>query len=201
MAAPIKLPVPALRRSERCGRVAARYRRAGAAIALSCAFALTACAGGGAGGERGAAHAVTEHPLLGSSAPPVELPRADASGKVKLSAYAGKVVIVDFWATWCEPCRESFPAYQALVDEFGGKVVVLAVSVDESPNDIAGFAKSTGVKFPIAWDEGQSAAQSYQPPKMPSSFVVDKHGIIRFVHAGFSRGDENELREELRSLL
>jgi thiol-disulfide isomerase/thioredoxin len=111
------------------------------------------------------------------------------------------VVIVDFWATWCEPCRQSFPAYQKLVEHFAGKLVVLAISVDESPSDISAFAAATGAKFPIAWDDGQRAARSYDPPKMPTSFLIDKSGIVRFVHAGFSIGDEVEIQREVQSLL
>ncbi len=199
MVARIRRPLVGGAESARLVAAARRALPLGALL-LSLAPLPAGCAGGG-GSDRGAAHAVSEHPLLGSTAPALELPRGDGHGNVTLADYAGKLVIVDFWATWCEPCRESFPAYQSLVDEFGGKVVVLAVSVDEAPNELGAFAKSTGAKFPIAWDEGQSAAHSYQPPKMPSSFIIDKHGIVRFVHAGFSRGDENELRDELRSLL
>jgi cytochrome c biogenesis protein CcmG/thiol:disulfide interchange protein DsbE len=200
MAALTRLRVARRRRSENARGVRAARWISTSCTALLLATSVAGCAGGGAGAG-GAAHAVSEHPLLGSAAPALEVPTPDGKKKLSLSDYAGKVVIVDFWATWCQPCRESFPAYQSLVDEFGGKVVVLAVSVDEAPTDIAAFAKSTGAKFPVAWDEGQSAAGSYQPPKMPSSFIVDKHGIVRFVHGGFSPGDERELRNELRSLL
>jgi cytochrome c biogenesis protein CcmG, thiol:disulfide interchange protein DsbE len=162
------------------------------------ASSLSAC---NAGGSSGAAHAVSEHPLLGAAAPALDLPGPDGKGKVSLPGHAGKIVIVDFWATWCEPCRQSFPAYQKLVDDFGGKLVVIGVSVDESPTPVRGFVRATGVSFPIAWDEGQAAAQSYQPPKMPTSFIVDASGIVRFVHAGFSPGDENELKGYVKSLL
>jgi cytochrome c biogenesis protein CcmG, thiol:disulfide interchange protein DsbE len=167
-------------------------------------LALGACIGvllAGCGEQRGAAHAVSDHPLLGAPAPALELPTADRKEHITLARYGGKVVIVDFWATWCEPCRESFPAYQKLVDEFGGRLVVIGVSVDEDPSEIAAFVASTGVRFPIGWDEGQSAAQGYRPPKMPTSFVIDSNGIVRFVHAGFTPGDENQIREQIRSLL
>lgn len=174
-----------------------------ALLGLTLALGAVACAGASAGGGAagGDSHAVSDHPLLGGAAPALEVPTPEGKGQVTLASHAGKVVIVDFWATWCGPCRESFPAYQRLVDEFGGKLVVLAVSVDEAPNDVRGFATSTGVKFAIGWDEGQGAAKSYQPPTMPTSYVVDKNGIVRFVHAGFTKGDEAALRDEVRSLL
>jgi len=174
--------------------------RAGALgrVALAAALLAGAC---DPSGSKGAAHAVSEHPLLGAQAPTLSVPGPDGKGSVALPGHAGKVVIVDFWATWCEPCRQSFPAYQKLVDEFGGKLVVVGISVDENPAPIRGFVSSTGVKFPIGWDEGQAAAQSYQPPKMPTSFIVDANGIVRFVHAGFSHGDEAQVRSEVKSLL
>jgi cytochrome c biogenesis protein CcmG/thiol:disulfide interchange protein DsbE len=172
--------------------------RAVRAAALASALVAGVGCGGGAGPS--AAHAVSEHPLLGAPAPDFELPSADGKRRVGLAEQSGKVVIVDFWATWCEPCRASFPAYQRLVDEFGGKLAVIGVSVDEEPSGIAAFAASTGVKFPLAWDEGQGAAKSYQPPTMPTSFVVDAHGVVRFVHAGFTVGDEAQLKTEVSSL-
>jgi len=188
------------RRSKSAGPGAARRRpwQLALASALVLAPGLAACE---AGGGKSAAHAVSDHPLIGAAAPTLEVPTASGHGKLALKDHANQVVIVDFWATWCEPCKTSFPAYQQLVDEFGGKLVVLGVSVDESPEGIPAFVRETKVKFPIGWDEGQTAAQSYRPPKMPTSYLIDKKGIVRFVHAGFSSGDEADIREEVRSLL
>ncbi|MFO7177693.1 MAG: TlpA disulfide reductase family protein [Pseudomonadota bacterium] len=141
-----------------------------------------------------------EHPLLGAPAPAFELPTADGASRVSLAEHAGKVVVVDFWATWCKPCRASFPAYQAIVDDFGPDVVVIGVSVDEEPEGIPAFAQATGVRFPLVWDEGQGVSQRYSPPTMPTSFVVDRSGIVRFVHTGFVPGDEQTLRAEIERL-
>ena len=148
----------------------------------------------------GARHADTNHPLIGASAPSLDVPAAAGGGALKLGEHAGKVVVVDFWATWCEPCRQSFPAYQKLLDESGGKLAILAVSVDEDPSGIDAFVRDTGVKFPVGWDKDQTAAKAYEPPTMPTSFVIDKNGIVRFVHAGFSAGDESTLKSEIGSL-
>ena len=164
--------------------------------ALSGALVLPACFKGGAKSADS-----DGHPLVGVSAPGFELPGPDGKKPVALSAYAGKVVIVDFWATWCEPCRESFPAYQGLVQKFGGALVVIGVSVDEDPKGIPAFVSQTGVSFPIAWDEGQGVSKSYQPPSMPTSFIVDKSGIVRFVHVAYRSGDEREIEDQVRSLL
>ena len=170
---------------------------AACAVALA-ALSLAVVGCGGAG--KAAAHASTEHPLLGAPAPDFELPSPDGKERVALSSAAGKVLIVDFWATWCEPCRASFPAYQRLVDGAQGRLVVIGVSVDEEPSGIAAFASETGVKFPLVWDEGQGAAKSYRPPTMPTSFVIDQHGVVRFVHAGFTAGDEAQIEAQVSSL-
>lgn len=187
-------PMPR-RRSERAQAALLPLRATLLAAALLGPAALTSCNTGGA------AHAVSDHPLLGVAAPALEVPTPDGKGRVTLADHAGKIIVVDFWATWCEPCRKSFPAYQKLTEDFSGKVVVLGVSVDETPGDIHAFVKATGAKFPIGWDEAQTAARSYHPPKMPTSFIVDSSGIVRFIHAGFSAGDELGLREEVKSLM
>lgn len=136
-----------------------------------------------------------EHPLLGAPAPDFDLPRigaAEGTPRVGLGDARGKVTVVDFWATWCAPCRQSFPAYEKLVKE-RSDVAFVAVSVDEEPGGIPAFVEETQVTFPVAWDEGQAVSQGYAPPTMPTSYVIDKNGIVRFVHAGFRAGDEAEL--------
>lgn len=163
--------------------------------------ALLALVLAGCGGGKGAAHTVSDHPLVGAPAPALEVATPDGKGRVTLAQFGGKVVVVDFWATWCEPCRESFPSYQKLVEEFRGRVVVIGVSVDEDPSGIPAFVEQTGARFPIGWDEGQSAAQGYRPPTMPTSYVIDSSGIVRFVHAGFTAGDDRQIREHVQSLL
>jgi len=179
-------------------------RRAGFPLArAACAalvLGLSAC-GAAAGGPGPSSAADAEHPLLGAAAPAFELGAPDGKKKVALSDYAGKVIVVDFWATWCAPCKESFPAYQRLAQKFGSKLAVIGVSVDEDPSGIANFAKETGAKFPLAWDEGQITSKSYQPPTMPTSFVVDQSGVVRFVHSGFRVGDERAIESEIDSLL
>jgi peroxiredoxin len=78
---------------------------------------------------------------------------------------------------------------------------VIGISVDEDPAGIPKFVKETGAKFPLAWDDGQLTSKSYQPPTMPTSYVIDVNGIVRFVHSGFHSGEEQEIETELDSLL
>jgi len=162
--------------------------------ALCC---FTACGKGGAG----AAAPAEQHPLVGTSAPEFEIPSQTGGGSLSPQSQGGKVVIIDFWATWCAPCRESFPFYQSLVDQHGGSVVVLAVSVDEEPAKIADFAKDTGVSFPLGWDEGQVVAKLYNPEKMPTSYLIDKNGVVSHVHAGFADGDQTDIAQHVDALL
>ena len=169
-------------------------------VALAVASAsLTGC--GGSMGPASSAAEGGDHPLLGAKSPDFELAAQSGGDHVSLGSEAGKVVIVDFWATWCDPCKESFPHYQAMVDKFGGKLAVIGISVDDEPDGIKDFAKQTGAKFPLAWDEGQALSRQYEPSTMPTSFIIDKSGVVRFVHSGFHSGEEKEIEQQVESLL
>jgi peroxiredoxin len=137
----------------------------------------------------------------GQSAPEIAL--KDMSGKaVKLSDLKGKVVLVDFWASWCGPCRESFPALEKLSKSYKDKgFVVLGINID---NDVAAaqkFLKEVPVSFSVANDAGKQVAKSYAPPTMPSSYLIDKSGKVHAVHAGFKASDAAKLEAEIKKLL
>lgn len=163
----------------------------------SLGYGLLGCGSLGAGVG---SPADAQHPLLGAPAPAFELSATDGQ-KVSLASHAGQVVVLDFWATWCVPCRQSFPAYQRLAQKFARQATVIGISVDDDPNGIPAFAKETGAKFPLVWDDGQITAKSYQPPTMPTCYVLDQSGIVRFVHSGYRAGEEEQLASEIRSLL
>jgi thiol-disulfide isomerase/thioredoxin len=166
-------------------------------LALSLVLSLAGCA---AGGGSGASSAGASHALVGAPAPAFSLREVSGGREQSLSAHAGKVVVVDFWATWCQPCKQSFPAYQKLVQQLNGELVVVAISQDDDDKDIPAFVAETGAKFPVVWDDGKAVARGYDPPTMPTAYVVDKSGIVRFVHVGYHAGDEAKLEEEVRSL-
>ena len=92
-----------------------------------------------------------------------------------------------------------------MVDQFGGELVVIGVSVDDpedaSEDKLKEFASATGAKFSIVWDKEQATAGKYSPPKMPTSYVIDKEGVVRHVHAGYESGEEDKIAEEVNALL
>lgn len=119
-----------------------------------------------------------------SGVPEVELARLDGT-KLKLSDYRGKIVIVNFWASWCNPCVEEFPSMVKLVKEFKGEVVILAISEDDQTEDIKVFMKAMGLPeahFEVVWDQEKRAMKDYGVEKLPESFLVGRDGkLIRKV--------------------
>lgn len=167
---------------------------------LSLGFVMASACTPRAGHAGAVALPVTDHPLSGAPAPDFTL--AARSGEpASVSAYAGRVVLVDFWATWCQPCRSSFPEYQALLARYGGAVAVVAISEDDEAGGIDSFVAETGVRFPIAWDSDKSVAQRYRISSMPTLFIIDQSGLVRFVHAGFRAGDQQQISAAIDSLL
>jgi len=163
--------------------------------------ALVGCGGGATTGGGSEAPAIA----TGTKATELSVTPVTGEGPTSLADAAGKVVIVDFWATYCQPCKKSFPKYQELVEQFGGDLAVIAVSVDE-PGDVdesklKEFASSTKVKFPIIWDKEHKTAEAYKPPKMPTSYIIDKDGNIAHQHAGYESGEEEKIAEEVKKLL
>lgn len=164
-------------------------------------LAFVASITAGCGGLGSAKHPGGDHALLGAVAPDFEVAQQNGDGKLSLELASGKVTIIDFWATWCEPCKASFPAYQKLADKYPSDVVVLALSVDDDPGGIARFVGETHVRFPVGWDDGKRVSERYEPPSMPTSFVLDRGGVVRHVHAGFRAGDESNLDAEVAALV
>lgn len=116
---------------------------------------------------------------------------------------AGKVVLVDFWASWCAPCKASFPVLNKLQDKYGSKgLVIIGVGVDDKAEDYKTFSSKMGAKFSIAHDSGHKVAGFFNPPSMPSSYLTDRKGVIRYVHSGFKGAKtEAEYTTEIEALL
>jgi thiol-disulfide isomerase/thioredoxin len=121
---------------------------------------------------------------------------------VALSSLRGKVVLIDFWAQWCEPCKKELPELEKLSRQFGDRVAVLAVNIDKQRANAEKLARQLGLTVDVLLDPAGSVAASYDPPKMPSSFIVDKKGMVRFVNEGFEgAADVERLKKELSELL
>jgi peroxiredoxin len=170
------------------------------------AFTIAAC-GGEEAEDKGAESAVDapSHDLIGNRAPEISVVAMSGRGRsISLKRLRGKVVIVDFWGTFCEPCKKSFPKLQELNAKYSDSgLEIVAISEDEAEDKdkIAGFADAYGAKFTIGWDSRKSAAKLYNPPTMPSSFVIDRQGRVRYAHAGYRDGEEEVLEKELKRLL
>jgi thiol-disulfide isomerase/thioredoxin len=116
---------------------------------------------------------------------------------------AGKVVLIDFWASWCGPCKASFPALNRLHQTYAEKgLVIIGIGVDDEPTKYAAFSRKMGAKFPLAHDSTHQVANFFNPPAMPTSYLMDRKGIIRHIHQGFHQGKtESEYATEIEALL
>jgi len=142
------------------------------------------------------------HPLLGKQAPDFAQKTVTGSKTISLRELSGKVAIVDFWATWCEPCRRSFPKLEAISAKYGSNgVKIVGVSEDDEKSGVGDFAANLGTNFPLVWDENKTIAAKWQPRTMPCMFVLDRGGKVRFVHVGYHDDDEVTIEREIRSLL
>ena len=131
-----------------------------------------------------AAHAGELKPWTGGAAPPLAL-RDPAGNAHDLAAYRGKVVLVNFWATWCAPCREEMPSMQALRDRLAGRPFeVLTVNLMESEEKIAAFRESELIELPVLMDRDGAAAKRWKVRMLPISFVIDRSGAIRYQLVG-----------------
>ncbi|WP_437626291.1 TlpA family protein disulfide reductase [Sorangium sp. So ce1151] len=175
------------------------------AAALCAALALSLAAGCGGAAPPAPPTPETGGGLVGSAAPELAAEVVSGEGPATLRDASGKVVIVDFWATYCRPCRKSFPEYQKIVDRFGGDVAVIAVALDApedvSKEQIVAFASEAEVKFRVLWDKDERAVKTYNPRRMPTAFVIDRGGVVRHIHAGYEDGEEEKISREIEALL
>ena len=120
-----------------------------------------------------------------------------------LPAREGRVVLVDFWATWCGPCKASFPFYSALQTELAPRgFTLIAVSVDKQAAPYDAFVKRFAPTFTTVRDGAQKLVANVQPPGMPTCYLLDRHGVLRLVHSGFhGDADGKKIREEIIKLL
>jgi YD repeat-containing protein len=112
-----------------------------------------------------------------------------------LSNYQGQVVYVDFWASWCTPCRASFPFMAEVAAEHGDDLAIVAVNVDESREDADAFLSDFDTPFDIVFDHSGALAGEFKVPGMPTSFLYDRQGQLIGQHIGFRKKDQEEIRQ------
>jgi peroxiredoxin len=138
----------------------------------------------------------------GQEAPNCSLVPAGNEQSFDLHRFRGKVVFVDFWASWCSPCAQSFTFLNDLEGQFRGKgLQILGINLDERPEDAKTFLAKHPASFTVAYDAGGRCPQDFGVQGMPSSYLVDRKGVIRHVHLGFRRGEAEKLRELVEQLL
>jgi peroxiredoxin len=139
---------------------------------------------------------------VGQQAPAFTAPALDGAKSISLAAHRGKVVYLDFWASWCTPCLTSLPLLEELRKQFpSDQFQILAVNVDQDPEKARKFLERTKIGYPSATDPKGSIPESFGIETMPTSFLIDRRGVIRYVHHGFRKGDVEPLRERIAKLV
>jgi peroxiredoxin len=119
-----------------------------------------------------------------------------------LAQYRGKVVFLDFWASWCGPCTTSLPMLEELRREFPADAFqILAVNVDKDPGKARAFLARFPIGYPSVSDPEGKLPETYGLSTMPSSYLIDRQGVVRYVHEGFRPKDIDEIRARIRELL
>jgi cytochrome c biogenesis protein CcmG/thiol:disulfide interchange protein DsbE len=114
---------------------------------------------------------------------------------------AGKVTVVHFFASWCVPCAKSMPELDALYKRHGGAAAVFAFGEDDEEPAMRAFVARLGITYTVRWDGTKAQAGRWHVNTMPSTYVVDKHGAVRFTHGGYTTGDGATIETEVASLI
>jgi peroxiredoxin len=147
------------------------------------------------------ASAQAKVPAIGAMAPDFTL-RSSLGKNLKLSEYRGQVVMINFWATWCAPCRQELPQLNRLHERYRRDgFVLLGVSVDDNPKAAQDMAGRLGVRFPVLFDAGKQVSGRYDIDAMPSTLLIDRGGAVRYLHRGYRSGVEQEYEARVRELL
>ena len=137
----------------------------------------------------------------GSRAPEIGADDTDGN-RVTIRGLRGKVVLVDFWASWCDPCKQELPVLERIYAQYQAQgLVIIGVNIDRRASNMRTFLRRTDLSFPVVHDADQSIAGRYRPSRMPSSYLIDRRGIVRHVHEGFRASDASGIERRIRDLL
>jgi len=161
--------------------------------------ALPACGGTG---QPAATSGADSSSLVGQQAPDTEFARLRGTGTISLSSLRGKVVLLDFWASWCAPCQEELPLLDDMAVRLKSKdIEIIGLSIDESQADAEQFlTRKSAWSLTLGHDPEQKTADRFKPPKMPTSYTIDRKGVVRQMNAGFERSDLKKIEAELLEL-
>jgi thiol-disulfide isomerase/thioredoxin len=138
----------------------------------------------------------------GEKAPELSLPTLEGGEVVTLESFKGKVVYVDFWASWCPPCRRSLPLYEELQKRLGtGHFQILAVNLDEDVQDAERFLQRHPVSYPVLYDPTGDSAQRWTVLAMPSSYLVDSNGKLANIYIGFEPSHIGMIENDIKALM
>jgi thiol-disulfide isomerase/thioredoxin len=136
---------------------------------------------------------------IGINAPSFKLP--DISGQqVTLDQFKGKVVMLDFWATWCGPCRMTMPLMESLQKEYADSLVLLAVNVQEPREEVRNFVRAQNLHSRVLLDEEGSIGAAYGAESIPMQVLIDKKGVVRHIQVGFGPSTAAKLRTQIQQL-
>jgi thiol-disulfide isomerase/thioredoxin len=138
----------------------------------------------------------------GDRAPDFQARSVSGDAQVVLHQLRGKVVLLDFWASWCAPCNAAMPQLEKLSKEFpADQFVVVGVNVDKKLDDARRALAKRSVSYPNASDPTGTLPKRFGLQTMPTTYLIDQNGVVRYVHRGYRNGDADELREQIEKLL
>ena len=140
---------------------------------------------------------------LATSGPAPQFQLAARGGKtIDLAQYKGQVVMINFWATWCGPCRQEMPLLESIYKKYNKMgFTLIGVNVEPDTKPVESFLKETPVSFPIAFDTKSEVSKMYEVSGMPSTVIVDRKGKVSVIHHGYKPGDENVYQDAIRKLV